>query len=45
MGVFYNLTFLLIAFISNAQQTLSRTVIYEKSNPGVGANVFIKYQK
>ncbi|QBZ98005.1 TonB-dependent receptor [Flavobacterium sangjuense] len=35
------LTFLLIAFISNAQQTISGTVVDEKNKPVVGANVFI----
>ncbi|WP_309613361.1 TonB-dependent receptor [Flavobacterium sp.] len=41
MKSLYTLTFLLIAFISNAQQTISGTVVDEKNKPIVGANVFI----
>ena len=41
MKTFYTLTLLLIAFISNAQQTISGTVVDEKNKPIVGANVFI----
>jgi hypothetical protein len=41
MKTFYTFTFLLIAFISNAQQTISGNVVDEKSKPVAGANVFI----
>ena len=41
MKTFYTLTFLLIAYISNAQQTISGTVVDKKNKPIVGANVFI----
>ncbi|MDN3676811.1 TonB-dependent receptor [Flavobacterium paronense] len=41
MRSFYTLTFLLIAYISIAQQTISGTVVDEKNKPIVGANVFI----
>ena len=41
MKTFYTLTLLLIAFISNAQQTISGTVVDEKNKSIVGANVFI----
>ena len=39
---FYTLTLLLIAFISNAQHTISGTVLDEKSKPLAAANVFIE---
>ena len=41
MKILYTLTLLLIAFISNAQQTISGTVVDEKNKPILGANVFI----
>ncbi|MEO5775340.1 MAG: TonB-dependent receptor [Flavobacterium sp.] len=41
MKTFYTLTLLLIAFIGNAQQTVSGTIVDEKNKPVVGANVFI----
>jgi hypothetical protein len=41
MKTFYTFTFLLIAFISNAQQTISGNVVDEKNKPVAGANVFI----
>lgn len=41
MKTFYTFTFLLIAFISNAQQTVSGIVVDEKNKPIAGANVFI----
>jgi len=41
MKTFYTLTLLLIAFISNAQQTISGTVLDEKGKPLAAANVFI----
>ena len=41
MRTFYTFTFMLLAFISNAQQTISGTVVDEKNKPVVGANVFI----
>ena len=41
MRIFYILSLLLIAFISNAQQTISGTVVDEKDKPVVGANVFL----
>ena len=41
MKTFCTFTLLLIAFISNAQQTISGTVVDEKNKPIVGANVFI----
>lgn len=41
MKTFYTFTLLLIAFISNAQQTISGTVVDEKNKAVVGANVFI----
>lgn len=41
MKTLYTLTLLLIAFISNAQQTISGTVVDEKNKPIAGANVFI----
>ncbi len=41
MKTFYTFTFLLVAFICNAQQTLSGTVVDEKNKPIAGANVFI----
>ena len=41
MKSFYALTLLLIAYTSNAQQTISGTVVDEKNKPVVGANVFI----
>ena len=37
----YTYTLLLLAFISNAQQTISGTVVDEKNKPVIGANVFI----
>ena len=41
MRTLYTFTFLLIAFISNAQQTISGIVLDEKNKPVVGVNVFI----
>ena len=41
MRTFYTFTFMLLAFISNAQQTISGTVVDERNKPVVGANVFI----
>ena len=41
MKNFLILTLLLLAFVSNAQQTISGTVVDEKSKPIAGANVFI----
>ncbi len=41
MKSFYALTLLLIAYTSNAQQTISGTVVDKKNKPVVGANVFI----
>ncbi|MCF6132583.1 TonB-dependent receptor [Flavobacterium wongokense] len=41
MKTFYTFTLLLIAYISNAQQTISGTVVDEKNKPIAGANVFI----
>lgn len=41
MKSLYILTFLLIACISTAQQTISGTVVDEKNKPIVGSNVFI----
>ena len=41
MKPFYTFTLLLIAFISNAQQTISGTIVDEKNKPIAGANVFI----
>lgn len=41
MKFLYTLTFLLFFYISNAQQTISGTVVDEKNKPVVGANVFI----
>ncbi|WP_264521926.1 TonB-dependent receptor [Flavobacterium sp. N1994] len=41
MKTLYTLTLLFIAFISNAQQIISGTIVDEKSKPVVGANVFI----
>ncbi|MCF6130021.1 TonB-dependent receptor [Flavobacterium sp. AS60] len=41
MKTFYTFTLLLLACISNAQQTISGTVVDEKNKAVVGANVFI----
>jgi len=41
MKTFYTLTILLFTFLSNAQQTVSGTVVDEKNRPVAGANVFI----
>jgi hypothetical protein len=41
MKTFYTFTLLLLAFISNAQQTVSGIVVTEKNVPIVGANVYI----
>lgn len=41
MKTFYTFTLLLIAFLGNAQQTVSGIVVDEKNKPIVGANVFI----
>lgn len=41
MKTFYTFSLLIFAFISNAQQTISGTVVDEKNKPIVGANVFI----
>lgn len=41
MRTFYTLSLLLIAFLGNAQQTVSGTVVDEKNKPIAGANIFI----
>lgn len=41
MKTFYTFTLLLLAFVSNGQQTISGTIIDEKNKPVIGANVFI----
>ena len=41
MRTFYTFALLLIAYISNAQQTISGTVLDEKNKPIASANVFI----
>ena len=41
MKTLYTLTLFFIAFISNAQQIISGTIVDEKSKPVVGANVFV----
>lgn len=41
MKTFYTFALLLISFISNAQQTISGTVVDEENKPIIGANVFI----
>ena len=41
MKTLYTFTLLLIAFVSNAQQTISGIVVDEKNKPVAGANVFI----
>ncbi|WP_445454427.1 TonB-dependent receptor [Flavobacterium sp. 25HG05S-40] len=41
MKTFYTFAFILTALLSNAQQTVSGTVVDEKNKPIAGANVFI----
>jgi hypothetical protein len=41
MKAFYTFAFLLFTYISNAQQTISGTVIDEKNKPVLAANVFL----